>query len=589
MIGKILSIDGDHVTIKLSIDITAQTNLVGVHVVFEEGPTRIVGEIVAISKDTANIALAGEIKENYFVPGSTSKPSFKSNCRIIIMSELALILGEQKISDTSRTYFGKSTIYKNYQINVTIDQFFSNHFAILGNTGSGKSHTTARILQNVFSSSEYLPINSKIIIFDAFGEYIDVFSNITSISPMLNSKVYTTNILDGSNELLKIPTWFLGVDDLALLLGATDHSQLSIIEKTLKLAPIFKGTEETVIQNRNDIIARALLDILRSGNESSQIRDQITAILTSYNTPQLNLDATIYQPGYSRPLKQCIFVDKTGKMMDMELVVSFISTFVVEGLEIPDPDGTIPYNLKDLEKALDFAMISEGVLKSDKVFDYANILSVRLHSLINSSAATYFEYDKYISKEEYLKRFFLTMDGKPAQIIDININYVNDRLAKSIAKILSKMFFDKATESSFRGTEPVHILIEEAHRYVQNDNDNFLLGYNIFDRITKEGRKYGVILGLITQRPSELSETSISQCSNFVILRTLHPKDLAFIREMVPNITEEGTTQLKNLQPGTALVFGSAFPISLNIAFDRPVPEPNSSNSLVGKIWFNQK
>ena len=66
-----------------------------------------------------------------------------------------------------------------------------------------------------------------------------------------------------------------------------------------------------------------------------------------------------------------------------------------------------------------------------------------------------------------------------------------------------------------------------------------MLGYNIFDRITKEGRKYAVLLGLISQRPSELSETSISQCSNFLVLRTLHPKDLQYIKEMVPNVTEE--------------------------------------------------
>ena len=588
MIGKIISIDGDHVTIKLSIDITSQTNLVGVHVVFEDQLVKIVGEIIAVSQEEAVIAIVGELKDSRFVPGSSVKPSFKSDCRIIIMSELALILGEQKISDINRVYFGKSTIYKNYHINVDVDKFFSNHFAILGNTGSGKSCTTARIIQNVFSSSEYLPVNTKMIIFDAFGEYIDAFNNISMLSPMLNTKVYTTNIYDGKRELLKIPTWFLGVDDVALLLGATDHSQLSIIEKTLKLAPIFKGTEESVIKSRNDIIARALLDILRSDNDSAKIRDQITAILTSYNTSQLNLDSTIYQPGYSRPLKQCIFVDKSGKMMEMELVVSFIQTFVVDGLEIPEPAGTIAYNLKDLEKALDFAMISEGILKSDKVFDYANILSVRLHSIINSETAAYFEYSQYITKEEYLKKFFLTPEGKPAQIVDININYVNDRLAKSIAKIISKMFFDAATDNVQRGTEPIHILIEEAHRYVQNDGDTFLLGYNIFDRITKEGRKYGMLLGLITQRPSELSETSISQCSNFIILRTLHPKDLKFIREMVPNITEEGTTQLKNLQPGTALAFGSAFPISLNIAFDMPNPEPNSSNAEIVKIWFNQ-
>ena len=75
------------------------------------------------------------------------------------------------------------------------------------------------------------------------------------------------------------------------------------------------------------------------------------------------------------------------------------------------------------------------------------------------------------------------------------------------------MLFNFAKENENRGTLPFHIILEEAHRYVQNDNDYELLGYNIFDRITKEGRKYGVILGLISQRPSELSETSLSQCN----------------------------------------------------------------------------
>ena len=87
----------------------------------------------------------------------------------------------------------------------------------------------------------------------------------------------------------------------------------------------------------------------------------------------------------------------------------------------------------------------------------------------------------------------------------------------------------------------------------KRDRDTEILGYNIFDRITKEGRKYGVLLGLITQRPSELSDTAISQCSNFLILRTLHPKDLEYIKEMVPNVSQEITLQLKNLKPGNCI------------------------------------
>ncbi len=586
MIGKIFSIEENYVMVNLTIDISSQTNLINVHVVFEDGDKKIVGEILNINSNVAKIGIVGEIKDNQFLPGINKKPAFKSKVRIIVMDELYLVLGKQKVTDNTQLYLGLSTVYTNYRINVNINDFFSNHFSILGNTGSGKSCTTARILQNVFTSSNYVPINAKIFIFDAYGEYIRAFSELHNISPMLNDKVYTTNINDGEHEILRIPLWLLNTDDIAILLEATEGSQLSIIERALKYVPIFKEATSDVVVFKNDIIARAIMDILQSGKESSKIRDQITAILTTYHTDQLNLETIIAQPGYNRTLKQCLFVDNSGKMAEMELVVELINSFIVDGIEIPDPKGDTYYTLKDLELALDFSLISEGVLKSDKVYDYANVLSVRLHALINSDAAVYFDYPKMIDRNAFIDGFTKTNDGKPAQIVDININYVNDRLAKSITKIISKMIFERACFDPKRGLHPTHIIIEEAHRYVQKDHDIDLLGYNIFERITKEGRKYGVILGLITQRPSELSETCISQCTNFIILRTLHPKDLSYIREMVPNITEEGAKQLKTLQPGTALAFGSAFKVPVEIQFERPNPEPLSNNSDVVSAWF---
>jgi DNA helicase HerA-like ATPase len=273
-------------------------------------------------------------------------------------------------------------------------------------------------------------------------------------------------------------------------------------------------------------------------------------------------------------------------MQEMELVVNFISTFVMEGFELPNPKGDVMYDLSDLELALNFALISEGILKSDKVFDYANILSVRLHSLANSSSKEYFKYDRLVTRGGYITDLLTSDGGKKAQLVDFNINYVDDRLAKVMTKIISKILFDYSINSDARGKFPFHIIIEEAHRYVQNDKDAELLGYNIFDRITKEGRKYGVLLGLITQRPSELSETSISQCSNFLVLRTLHPKDLQYIKEMVPNVSEEVLQILKTLQPGNAIAFGSAFKVPVSLKMEKPNPQPYSSNSDVAKIWY---
>ena len=586
MIGSILSIEENNVIVKLSIDISSQSNLINVHVIFEDGKTKVVGEIININKETAIVSVIGEIIEDRFVPGINRKPSFKSKVRIIVLDELSLILGAQKVSDSHQTYFGLSNVYTNYRINVDVNAFFSNHFSILGNTGSGKSSTTARIFQNVFTKGTYIPVNARIFMFDAYGEYIQAFSKLHEFNNNLNVKVLTTNVNDKQHELLRIPLWLLGVDDLAILLEANDPSQLSILESALKFVPILKAENAETTKVKNDIIARAILDILRSGGDSSKIRDQVTAILTTYYTNDLNLDTKISQPGYVRTLKQCLYVDNSGKMAEMELVVQTVNTFIVEGVNLPDPKGDTYYNLNDLDLALNFALISEGILKSDKVYDYANTLSVRLRSLINSSAALYFDYPRMISKTAYIESLNKTKEGYNSQIIDININYVNDRLAKSITKILSKMLFDNACLDVNRGKNPSHIIIEEAHRYVQSDNDVKLLGYNIFERITKEGRKYGVILGLITQRPSELSETCISQCSNFVILRTLHPKDLSYIGEMVPNISQEMIRQLKTLQPGHALAFGSAFNVPVEIKFEKPDPEPLSTNSDVVSAWF---
>ncbi|MEG1596838.1 MAG: DUF87 domain-containing protein [Bacilli bacterium] len=585
MIGNIIAIENNMIKVKLSIDINNQSNLINLHIIFIDGKRKVVGEILDINKDILSCNILGYILDDKFTPGSSKKPSFKSLVKLVEMDELELILGKQTIDSNTSINLGTSSIYPNYKVNVKINDFFSNHFAVLGNTGSGKSFTVSRILQNVFTSNNYVPINANIIIFDAYGEYKNAFANFSNISPMLNYKTYTTNTIYPSDEILNIPLWLLGVDDIALLLGASEHAQLAIIEKALKLVHILNDQNEFSIAYKNDIIAQTLLDILMSGKESNKIRDQITAVLSNFNTPSLNLESILEQPGYSRPLKQCIFVDKTGKMQEVELVVDYISSFINSNIEIT-VNNDVAYTLTDLENALDFALISEGILKSDKVFDYANILSVRLHTLVNSKYSKFFEGKEMITRKSYIEKLTHTLDGKKVQIINFNINYVDDTMAKTIVKIISKMIFDYTISLDTRASIPFHILIEEAHRYVQNDNDNFILGYNIFDRITKEGRKYGVLLGLITQRPSELSETSISQCSNFLVLRTLHPKDLEYIKNMVPNVSMDIVNSLKILEPGNVMAFGNAFSVPINIKIEKPNPEPLSNNANIVNSWF---
>ena len=164
-------------------------------------------------------------------------------------------------------------------------------------------------------------------------------------------------------------------------------------------------------------------------------------------------------------------------------------------------------------------------------------------------------------------------------------NKIYDDFAKVLTKIYSHLIFDFSKSLKNRGSIPFHIILEEAHRYIQSDHDRFLFGYNIFERIAKEGRKYGVILGIITQRPVELSDNVISQCTNFLIFKINHPMDIKYIREMVPHITDEIIEKQKALQPGTCLGFGLGFKIPLIIRMQMPDPSPLSGNCDVVTIW----
>ncbi len=590
MLGTIIGTQENQVLIKLNVELDKIQNLINYHVIMEDVEKRIIGEIVDIVEGVAYVNLLGELrKDESFVFGVIKKPSFGASVKLVSKERIPYILGIPDYKENKDLYIGTSPIYEGVKLGVNINDFFSNHFAIFGSTGSGKSCSVARIFQNLFEKTKSIPYRASILIFDAYGEYHNAFSKLHEKVEEINFKTYTTNLEDEKSEKIKIPLWLLGVDDIALLLGAEKHSQLPIIEKALKLVTIFGQDESLVIKHKNDIIARAILDIFSSGRPPAQIRDQIFSVLTHYHTKELNLETQIYQPGYTRSLKQCLLIDATGKIRDMELLTTFMESYLDDNLELTLPDESFKYTLRDLQDAFDFALISEGVLKSDKIYDEANVLKVRLHSLVNSNYGTYFDYPEYITREQYVRQLLSAENGRKAQIINFNINYIDDRMAKTLTKIYSKLLFDYSKNNTKRAALPIHIILEEAHRYVQNDSDTFLLGYNIFDRITKEGRKYGVCLGLISQRPSELSETSLSQCSNFLIFKMLHPNDVEYIKEMVPNITNEIVKRLRILQPGTCIAFGQGFKVPVIIKLDMPDPAPASDSADISKIWFVDK
>lgn len=582
MFGKIRYIDDITAVVDINKDNMVVPNLMNLHVVFENDIDKLLGEVKKVDTETVHIDLLGQFVENRFIAGTIKKPTLDSKVRVINDDELNIILGKD---DEKSLYLGHSAIYPEKNVYIDINQFFSNHAAIFGNTGSGKSCSVARIVQNIFLNKQFLSYNANLFIFDAYGEYKNAFKVLNQMNPNYQYKFITSNPIDPDDVQLNIPVFLLTIDDICLLLQADNHHQYTIVERMLKLAKLFSKDDEETKKLKNHLIAKAIMSVLFSNQNAAGKKNDIFTIINDCSTPEFNVNTDIQGIGYTRKFSECFGIDRNGEFGESVLINEYLLKFIDDELEskIDVPTDAF-YTLDDLERALSFTLIGDGFLGNRIMQDNAVIMQVRLHSLNNSSNRKFFSFKEYITIDNYISSLIIH-NNRRSQIININLEDVDDNLAKTIVKIFSKMIFDFAKKRRVRAAIPFHLFIEEAHRYVVNDNDHFLLGYNIFERIAKEGRKYGVMLDLVSQRPVEISETVIAQTSNFCILKMTHPRDLDYINKMLPNISGDIIEKLTSLQSGTMVAFGSAFKIPVIVKMDMPNPAPYSSNCDVLFRW----
>ena len=582
MFGKIKYISDNTAIVEINKEGNVISNLMNLHVIFESNGDKLLGEVKNVDENTVKIELLGEFVGTRFIAGTIKKPTLTSALRVINDEELDIIMGK---NDEESIYIGKSPIYKDRNIYANINDLFSNHLAIFGNSGSGKSCSVSRIIQNIFLNTNFLSFNANLFIFDAYGEYKNAFRSINNINPNYQYKFLTTNPTEESDMLLQVPIFLLSNDDIALLLNADNHAQLTIIERTMKLVKIFSKNDEMTEKYKNHLIAKAIQSVLFSNETSSAKKNNIFTIIASCSTAAFNMNTDVQGVGFTRKFSDCFKIDSKGEFSESVLINEYIAKNIDESLEgaLEAPKNAF-FTIRDLAKALDFTLIGEGFLNNRIMQDSAIILKVRLNSIINSRNANFFEINQYITLEQYISSLII-LNNKRSQIININLEDVDDNFAKVMVKVLSKMIFDFAKSRKVRASIPFHLIIEEAHRYVQNDNDKFLLGYNIFERIAKEGRKYGVMIDLISQRPVDVSETVVAQMSNFLVLKMTHPKDLEYIEKMLPNVSSDIIEKLNSLQSGTLVAFGNAFKIPLLIKMDLPDPRPYSSNCDVVARW----
>ena len=606
-IGKITAIDSNTIIAELYNTIGNYLNTfdgirfvgeIGSYVSIIELDRKIIAEIISVEDKNfvsskpiskpldirfVKLSLIGEIHNNKFTFGVSKMPLLFSEINIItendLHSMLDIDLEEKEIVNGNNSRLlslniGNSVVFPDYSVNVNIDSFFGFHFAVFGNTGSGKSNTVARILQNIFQRKNYSAKGAKFLIFDSNGEYGKALESINDINPEISYKYFSCDTEKDNH--FEIPAWALSADDWAVLLHASEKTQLPVLHRAVDIAKVFYDKENHDDKVKNHIIASTLMGIINSSDSSPSKSDKLRAIVSRFYTNEINRDTPIGTGNLGRYINSDF-----GKLDYITQVSDFLQQFIRNDADNLNIRKEVPYDLTEFSEAVQFATLYEGSISSQRIQEYTSTLGTRLQAIADSEEGKIFVKTNFETVNDYI----VNLLGNN-QILNLDISILDDSSSEVITKVLTKILFDYLRKIPNKADIPVNIIIEEAHRFVKENSYNGALGYNIFERIAKEGRKYGLLMGISSQRPSELSKTVVSQCSNFIIHRVQNPDDLSYISKMVPYINKSILDRLTYLQTGHALVFGTAINLPTLTKFDVANPRTDSSNAQISKHWY---
>ena len=518
---------------------------------------------------------------------SNSVESIESNC---------VACRNGKPTRFSALGIGSSVIFPGYEVKVRIDEFFGGHVAVLGNTGSGKSCTVATVLQSLFEKKdEFAARGASFVVFDVNGEYRQAFQEIPKkicrlyLQALDNPVRTAASPLDESetSTVFRLPHWFMSVEEWELLLRASERTQRPVLRMALGLATLYtQHTNGRLTEIRNHILASCLLSILESDASSPTKHDRVTAVLSGLSTNEINLD-----------IVRSMIKMKWGQMEEIQKFIDTLKNFVIENISFPTYDHSV-FEFHHLLDAFELALLYEEGHGNRQIRDFCAQMITRFKwinereefAFIRVSPNDLTEDEK--DQDKFIERFVgLRRDGhiykKASQIIILDMNEAADEVVEVASAVMARLVFDRLRKAEPRNRFPVNLVLEEAHRYVAEKPSSFAIDASqTFERIAKEGRKYGVFILLASQRPSELSKTVLSQCSNFIVHRIQNPDDLLHVRQMTPFISESVLKRLPSLPKQHALIFGNAVNLPTTFRVRDVNPKPKSDDAAIRELWF---
>lgn len=561
-IGTVYSVNGNSVSVSMSDSVKSNSPIIdgivyrigqiGSFLKIPLGYTSLYGIVTQIGADAVPDKVSEAIKGNFnllgnqqwlsmtlvgeqigqrFERGIWQSPTAGDTVHIVTIQDLEIVYGGY--DENSSINIGHISVSESLNAYLDLDKLVSRHFAILGSTGSGKSNAVGIILKSIIQKKFG---KTRILILDPHGEYNSVFGE--------DSHVFRINANKNANHLY-IPYWALSFKEFVKLFDGNISEQNKEYFRTKILEAKQKGAVANRI-NIDPIMISADSPIPFSLKKLWFEMDDFERQTYNVNNDPTNLalekagDAETLVSNQYKPVgngSAAPFLNKTAKFM------------------LPFLDS-IRTKLQD--RRFDF-LFQPGEYTPDLSGKVAKDLSALLFSWIGSA--------------------------KPITILDISD--VPSDIMMSIAGTLlnityEALFWGQEVEVGGR-RQPLLIVLEEAHIYLRS-GENSIASRNV-QRIAKEGRKYGVGLMLVTQRPSELDETVLSQCGTIIALRMNNSKDRGYVSAAIQDELRSIVDLLPSLRTGEAIVSGEGVSIPSRIQFNKLANAPKSSDPAVSKQW----
>jgi DNA helicase HerA-like ATPase len=402
--------------------------------------------------------------------------------------------------------FSVGTVATHPSLKVCLDpsNLFGRHFAILGQTGSGKSWTVAALVQRTVA---VMP-RAHIIILDLHGEYCWKREDGARHYAFADAIVRHVDARE-----LEIPYWLMTYAELCdLLIDHTDfsaHNQVAAFRDILGRLRVAEGASPGLGLARTTLDTPVFFDLAALRTEIESMNGQV--------------------------------MGSSGKLIN----------------------GTLTGKFDNFLMRLDSKL-------SDIRYDFLLKPKIRKDSASLSS----------------LLRDFVGLGTPKSAVTVIDLSSVPFDVRPTVAAQIGRLAFEFNYWNPKYREFPILLMCEEAHAYIPRASESQFAGARkSMERIAKEGRKYGVGLAVVSQRPHEVSETVLAQCGTFICLRITNPNDQAYVRSLVPESEGDLVSVLAGLGRGEALVLGEAVPLPTRIQFDKPDPTPNSDDVDFYAMW----